>query len=106
MQEAAGAPDVGPERGPDAAAVRAAEEALSAVVPLADIDPSELSADSLLTYTGLIGNITRFLEGRQIGNVGDIARRSGTDAGFEGLAARHGTKSPTGLFEKVTGVKN
>ncbi|WP_169923371.1 HNH endonuclease signature motif containing protein [Paramicrobacterium agarici] len=86
--------------------MRAAEEALSTVANLTDVDPSTLSADALLELTGLLGNIARLVEGRQVGNVGDIARRSDTNAGFNGLAARHGASSATGLFEKITGAKN
>lgn len=90
----------------DAAAVRIAEDVLSAAAELTAVDPAELSPETLLKYTGLLGNIGRLIEGRQVLNVGDIARRSDTDAGMEGLAARHGSASPTALFEKITGVKN
>src|SRR5699024_1879465 len=79
---------------------------LSAAAPLSEIDPTVLSADALLRFVGLLANISRVVEGRQVSNVGDIARRSDTGAGFDGLAARHGSASPTALFEKVTGVKN
>lgn len=92
--------------GADAAALRSAENALAAVADLHDIDPAELTADALLEYTSLLGNIARLIEGRQVRNVGDIDRRSDTDAGFDGLAARHGSASPTALFEKITGAKN
>ncbi|SEB42806.1 HNH endonuclease [Paramicrobacterium humi] len=90
----------------DAAAMRAAETALSAVAELIDIDPGDLTANGLLEYTGLLGNIARVVEGRQVGNVGEIARRSGADAGLDGLAARHGAATPAALFEKITGAKN
>ncbi|QPZ39046.1 HNH endonuclease [Paramicrobacterium chengjingii] len=106
MQSTSAASGVETPEGPDAVAARIAENALSAVAELASINPAQLSANALLTYVGVLGNIARLVEGRQIGNVGDIARRSDTDAGFEGLAARHGSSSPTGLFEKITGVKN
>ncbi|QPZ37774.1 HNH endonuclease signature motif containing protein [Paramicrobacterium chengjingii] len=106
MQNTAAIPGFEPVEGPDAAAVRAAEVAVAAVAKLADVDPATLTSNTLLTYVGLLGNIARIVEGRQISNVGDIARRSDTDAGFDGVAARHGSSSPTALFEKVTGVKN
>ncbi|WP_166984282.1 HNH endonuclease signature motif containing protein [Paramicrobacterium fandaimingii] len=106
MHEAVTAPGFEPNGGPDAVAVEAAEDLLSAASRLASIDPAGLSANTLLTYTGLLGNSSRIIEGRQISNVGDIARRSDTDAGFDGLAARHGAKSPTALFEVITGAKN
>ncbi|WP_169923395.1 DUF222 domain-containing protein [Paramicrobacterium agarici] len=102
----AAAPGFEPMGGPDAVAVRAAEEALSTVANLTDVDPSALSADALLEFTGLLGNICRLVEGRQVGNVGEIARRSDSDTGFNGLAARHGCSSPAALFEKITGAKN
>ncbi|WP_437583239.1 DUF222 domain-containing protein [Paramicrobacterium sp. CJ85] len=95
-----------PNEGADAVAVRAAEKLLADAAELTHIDPATLSSDELLTYTGLLGNITRVVEGQQVANVGDIARRSDVDAGFTGLAARHGSRSPAVLFEKVTGVKN
>ncbi|WP_166982436.1 HNH endonuclease signature motif containing protein [Paramicrobacterium fandaimingii] len=106
MHEAVAAPGFEPNEGPDAVAVRAAEKTLAGAAELASIDPAALTADTLLTYTGLLSNITRIIEGQQVGNVGDIARRSDTDAGFDGLAARHGAKSPTALFEVITGAKN
>ncbi|WP_166981227.1 HNH endonuclease signature motif containing protein [Paramicrobacterium fandaimingii] len=106
MHEAVAAPGFEPNEGPDAVAVRAAEKTLADAAELASIDPTSLSADTLLTYTGLLSNISRIIEGQQVGNVGDIARRSDTDAGFDGLAARHGAKSPTALFEVITGAKN
>ncbi|PFG29344.1 HNH endonuclease signature motif containing protein [Paramicrobacterium agarici] len=106
MENAAAAPGYESEMGPDAVAVRAAENVLAAAADLTDVDPSALSADALLEFTGLLGNIARLVEGRQVGNVGDIALRSDTDAGFDGLAARHGAASATGLFEKITGAKN
>ncbi|WP_166980020.1 HNH endonuclease signature motif containing protein [Paramicrobacterium fandaimingii] len=106
MQNAAVASAFDPEEGPDAVAARAADNALAGVAELASIDPTELSANALLNYVGVLGNITRLVEGRQVANVGDIARRSDTDAGFDGLAARHGAKSPTALFETITGAKN
>ncbi|WP_166979446.1 HNH endonuclease [Paramicrobacterium fandaimingii] len=106
MQNAATASAFEPQGGPDAVAVEAAEDLLSAAARLAAINPAALSANTLLTYTGLLGNTTRLIEGRQVANVADIARRSDTDAGFDGLAARHGGASATALFEKVTGVKN
>ncbi|MCW4457320.1 HNH endonuclease signature motif containing protein [Microbacterium sp. MPKO10] len=87
-------------------AVEAAERALGAVAGLTDFAPESLSANDLLRFVGLLANISRVVEGRQVSNVGDIARRSDTGAGFDGLAARHGSASPTALFEKVTGVKN
>ncbi|WP_166999177.1 HNH endonuclease signature motif containing protein [Paramicrobacterium fandaimingii] len=106
MHEAAAAPGFEPNEGPDAVAARTADGALAGVAELASIDPSELSANALLNFVGVLGNISRIIEGRQISNVGDIARRSDTDAGFDGLAARHGAKSPTALFEVITGAKN
>ncbi|WP_166979882.1 HNH endonuclease signature motif containing protein [Paramicrobacterium fandaimingii] len=106
MQNVAALSAFDPDGGPDAVAVEAAEDLLSAASRLATINPADLSANTLLTYTGLLGNTTRIIEGRQISNVGDIARRSDTDAGFDGLAARHGAKSPTALFEVITGAKN
>ncbi|MCW4457943.1 HNH endonuclease signature motif containing protein [Microbacterium sp. MPKO10] len=90
----------------DAVACAAGERLLDALTDLRDVDPHGLSSDGLLHYVGLLGTATRFLEGRQVGNVGDIARRSDTGAGLDGLAARHGSASPAALFEKVTGVKN
>ncbi|WP_098405799.1 HNH endonuclease signature motif containing protein [Paramicrobacterium agarici] len=106
MENTAAAPGFESEMGSDAVAVRAAENALAAAAELTDIDPAALSSDSLLEFTGLLGNICRLVEGRQVGNVGDIARRSDTDAGFDGLAARHGASSAAALFEKITGAKN
>ncbi|WP_166979603.1 HNH endonuclease signature motif containing protein [Paramicrobacterium fandaimingii] len=106
MQEAVAAPGFEPNEGADAVAARTADGALAGVAELASIDPTELSANALLNYVGVLGNITRLVEGRQVTNVGDIARRSDTDAGFDGLAARHGAKSPTALFEVITGAKN
>ncbi|MCW4459874.1 HNH endonuclease signature motif containing protein [Microbacterium sp. MPKO10] len=106
MRNTAAAAAFDPDEGPDAAAVRAAEETLSAAANLVSVDPAKLSSDVLLTYVGLLGNVARVVEGQQVGNVGDIARRSDVDAGFSGLAASHGAKGPTGLFEKITGVKN
>lgn len=115
MRNTAAAPDFGLSEGSenqrilgspvgsDAVAVLAAEKTLSTVAGLVSIDPANFSADALLTYTSLIGNITRFLESRQASNVGDIASPSDTDAGFECLVARHGSASPMALFEKVTG---
>ncbi|GAB2523030.1 DUF222 domain-containing protein [Paramicrobacterium agarici] len=106
MENTAAAPGFESEMGSDAVAVRAAENALAAAAELTDIDPAALSSDSLLEFTGLLGNICRLVEGRQVGNVGDIARRSDSDTGFNDLAARHGCSSPAALFEKVTGAKN
>ncbi|WP_460912853.1 hypothetical protein, partial [Paramicrobacterium agarici] len=85
----AAAPGFGSQEGSDAVAVRAAENVLAAAAELTDIDPAALSSDALLEFTGLLGNTARVIEGRQVGNVGDIARRSNTDDGFSGLAARH-----------------
>ncbi|GAB2529452.1 HNH endonuclease signature motif containing protein [Paramicrobacterium agarici] len=106
MENTAAAPRFGSPEGPDAVAVRAAENVLAAAADLTEIEPAALSPDALLEFTGLLGNIARLVEGRQVGNVGDIARRSDTDAGFDGLAARHGASSAAALFEKVTGAKN
>ncbi|WP_166997031.1 HNH endonuclease signature motif containing protein [Paramicrobacterium fandaimingii] len=106
MHEAVAAPGFEPNEGPDAVAARTADGALAGVAELASIDPSELSANALLNFVGVLGNISRIIEGRQVSNVGDIARRSDTNAGFDGLAARHGAASPTALFEVITGAKN
>lgn len=92
--------------GVDADACATVETALDALAALADVSPGALSADGLMHYVSLLGAVTRFVEGRQIDNVGEIERRSGRDTGFEGLAARHGCASVTSLFEKVTGIKN
>ncbi|TQO23219.1 uncharacterized protein DUF222 [Paramicrobacterium agarici] len=106
MENMAAAPGFGSQEGSDAVAVRAAENVLAAAAELTDIDPAALSSDALLEFTGLLGNTARVIEGRQVGNVGDIARRSNTDDGFSGLAARHGASSAAALFEKITGAKN
>lgn len=106
MNGNAGSEEWGVPHVADAAAVRTAETALSAVAELINVDPDALSANALLEYTGLLGNIGRVLEGRQIGNAAEINKRSSADAGFEGLAARHGTANSTALFETITGVKN
>lgn len=90
----------------DAAAIRAAENTLSAASALLDVDPMALSADGLLEYIGLLGNIARLVEGRQVGNVGEISHRSSADAGYDGLAARNGAANATALFESITGTKN
>ncbi|PFG30082.1 HNH endonuclease signature motif containing protein [Paramicrobacterium agarici] len=106
MENTAAAPGFEPMDGPDAVASAAGEQLLDALTELREVDPQALSGNGLLHYVGLLATATRFLEGRQVGNVGDIARRSDTDAGFSGLAARHGCSSPAALFEKITGAKN
>ncbi|WP_167133219.1 hypothetical protein [Paramicrobacterium chengjingii] len=106
MRNTASVSDFEPVGGPDAVASAAAERLLDVLTDLSDVDAQTLTGEGLLHYMGLHATATRFLEGRQIGNVGDIVRRSGTDAGFDGVAARHGSWSATALFDQVTGVKN
>lgn len=93
------------EEGGDGRALAVTEVAFRVLSRLVHLDSAALSSEGLLALTGLLGNVGRLVEGRQVANVGEIARRSDTASGMGGLAAIHGASSPAGLFEKITGVK-
>ena len=78
-------------------------EALAATLPSDSVPFGTLSDSELIGVPAAVARLQRRLDATAAMAAGEIARRSRTDLGYDGLAQRSGYRTPTGLIQKVTG---